>query len=92
MQVNPPENGINHYNENSSDTNSTFAGQIKLGLNYDINKCVSLFAEYRWLYIANSHFVFGSTDYPTHVPTSTWEVNLDAQRSHLGNVGVRVNW
>jgi hypothetical protein len=88
-QVNPPEVGINHYNTNTSDTNSTFAGQIKLGLSYDINKYVSLFADYRWLYIASTHFVFGSTVFPSHVETSSWQVKLDAQRYNLGNVGVR---
>jgi opacity protein-like surface antigen len=91
-QINPPEEGVNHYNASSSDTNSTFAGQIKLGLSYDINKCISLFAEYRWQYLANTHFVFGSTVYPGHVETSSWQVNLDAQRYNLGNVGIRFNW
>ena len=91
-QVNPPEGSLNHYNTNSSDTNSTFAGQTKLGLSYDINQCVSFFAEYRWLYLASTHFVFGSTVSPTHVETSNWQVNLDAQRYNLGNVGIRLNW
>ncbi len=91
-QVNPPEAGINHYNSKSSDTNSSFAGQIKLGLSYDIIEFVSVFAEYRWLYLANTHYVFGSTVYPNHVETSPWQVNLNAQRYNLGNVGVRLNW
>lgn len=91
-QVNPPEEGINHYNSNSSDTNTTFAGQIKLGLSYDISKYVSLFSEYRWLYLASTDFVFGSTVYPNHVETSSWQVKLHAQRYNLGNVGVRINW
>lgn len=91
-QANPPEAGVNHYNTDTSDTNSTFAGQIKLGLSYDISKCISIFAEYRWLYLANTHFVFGSTVYPTHVETSNWQVKLDAQKYNLGNVGVRFNW
>lgn len=91
-QVNPLEEGINHYNTNTSDTNSTFAGQVKLGLSYDINKYISFFAEYRWLYLANTHFVFGSTVFPSHVETSSWQVNLNAQRYNLGDVGVRFNW
>lgn len=91
-QVNPPEEGINHYNTNTSDTNSTFAGQAKLGLNYDINKHISFFAEYRWLYLASTHFVFGSTVSPNHVETSSWQVKLNTQRYNLGNVGVRFNW
>lgn len=91
-QTNPSEPGVNHYNTQSSDTNSTFAGQIKLGLSYDIIPCLSVFAEYRWLYLANTHFVFGSTLYPNHAPTSNWEVNLNSQRYHLGDIGVRMNW
>jgi len=90
-QISPPEVGINHYNTNTSDTNSTFAGQIKLGLSYDINKYVSLFADYRWLYLANTHFAFGSTVATGHVPTSSWQVKLDAQRYNLGDIGIRVN-
>jgi opacity protein-like surface antigen len=90
-QVSPPEENVNHYNSNGSDTNSTFAGQIKLGVSYDINKYVSLFADYRWLYLASTHFTFGSTVYPGHAETSSWQVKLDAQRYNLGNVGIRVS-
>jgi opacity protein-like surface antigen len=91
-QVSPPEPGVNHYNASPSDTNTTFAGQIKLGLSYDITKCVSVFADYRWLYIANTHFTFGSTVYPLHAETSNWQVNMDAQKYNLGNIGIRLNF
>ncbi|MCS5712079.1 outer membrane beta-barrel protein [Candidatus Berkiella aquae] len=91
-QISPPEAGINHYNSNSSDTNATFAGQIKLGLSYDINDYLSLFADYRWLYVGNTHFVFGSTVVPGHAETSSWQVNLNAQRYNLGSAGIRFNW
>lgn len=90
-QVSPPEAGVNHYNSNSSDSTSAFAGQIKLGLSYDINNYVSLFADYRWLYLASTDFLFGSTVYTDHVATSSWQVKMDAQRYNLGNVGIRVN-
>jgi opacity protein-like surface antigen len=90
-QISPAE-AANHYSANSSDTSATFAGQIKLGLNYDVYKCLSVFAEYRWLYIANSQFVFGSTVYPGHVPTTSWQVNLNPQKYNLGNIGIRLNW
>jgi hypothetical protein len=91
-QISPPEPGINHYNSHTSDSNSAFAGQIKLGLSYDINECVSLFAEYRRLYIASTHFVFGSTVYPNHAATSSWQVNLRAQKYNLGVVGIKFSW
>jgi len=90
-QVNPAENGINHYNSNTGDTKSTFAGQLKFGLSYELNKFVSFFAEYRWLYLASTNFLFGSTVYPSHVETSNWQVKLGAQRYNLCNIGVRFN-
>lgn len=90
-QISPPEAGINHYNGHADDTDSTFAGQIKIGLNYNINKNVSLFADYRWLYVGSTHFVFGSTIVTGHAATSSWEVIMDPQKSNLGNIGVRVN-
>lgn len=92
MQTNPPEADVNHYNTNTSDTTSAFAGQIKLGLSYDITDSVSLFADYRWMYLAGTHFIFGSTVSPAHVETSSWQVNLKAQRYNLGNLGVRFNF
>lgn len=88
-QISPPEAGVNHYNSNTSDTAPTFAGQIKAGLSYDINDCVSLFAEYRWLYLSSTHFSFGSTVYPGHPVTSNWQVKLDPQYTNLGTVGIR---
>lgn len=88
-QTNPPEAGFNHYNASTSYTTSVFAGQIKLGLSYDINRYFSVFADYRWLYLASSDFIFGSTVYPSHVATSSWQVTLDPQRYNLGNIGIR---
>ncbi|MCS5707914.1 outer membrane beta-barrel protein [Candidatus Berkiella cookevillensis] len=92
MQINPPEADVNHYNTSISDTKSTFAGQLKLGLNYDINKYLSLFGEYRWLYLASTDFLFGSTLFLNHVETSSWQVKLDAQKYNLGSVGIRFKW
>lgn len=89
MQINPTEAGVNHYNSDTSDTTSTFAGQIKLGLGYDINKYFSIFAEYRWLYLASTQFTFGSTVYADHVETSSWQVKMNAQKYNLGTIGLR---
>jgi hypothetical protein len=94
MQTNPPEPGVNHYNTNSNATDTAFAGQIKLGLNYDINKYVNIFADYRWLYLSSTQYTFGSTVVTApvpHVETSSWQVKLDPQRYNLGDIGVRVN-
>lgn len=91
IQIDPPELDINHYNANTSDTVTTFAGQIKVGLSYDINDYVNIFAEYRGLYLSTSHFIFGSTVYSTHSPTSSWQVALHPQFSNMGDVGIRFN-
>lgn len=88
-QTNPPEAGVNHYNSNPSDSTTVFAGQFKLGLGYDFNQYVSVFADYRWVYIANSQFTLGSTIFPGHAETSSWQVNMDSQRYNMGDVGVR---
>ncbi len=89
MQTNPSEVGINHYNSDNSDTAPTFAGQVKAGLSYDINNYVSVFAEYRWLYLSSTHFTFGSTVYPGHAETSSWQVKLDPERYNMGTIGLR---
>lgn len=89
LQTAPPEPGVNHYNSRTSDNDSTFAAQAKLGLNYLLNDSISVFAEYRWLYVASSDYVFGSTVYPDHAATSPWQVRLDAQSYNLGAVGIR---
>ena len=91
-QVAPPEANVNHYNGNPNASNSAFAGQVKLGLNYDINQYFSVFAEYRWLYIASSNFTFGSTVYTGHPETSSWQVNMDAQRYNMADIGLRVSF
>lgn len=90
-QINPLEAGVNHYNANPSDSTSTFAGQIKAGFTYDICQYVSAFAEYRWLYLASTQFTFGSTVYPTHVVTSSWQVKMDAQTDNMLDIGLRFN-
>lgn len=90
-QIAPPEAGLNHFNGNTSDTSAAFAGQIKAGLAYNFNQWLSVFAEYRWVYIANTHFIFGSTIVPGHAETSSWQVNLDSQRTNIGSVGIRVS-
>lgn len=84
----PPETN-NHFNSNPSDTDTTFAGQIKLGLSYDINHMTQIFAEYRWVYIANTNFTLGSAVAPGHATTSSWSIELDPQQYNLGSVGIR---
>lgn len=88
-QLSPAEPGVNHYNSNTKDTDATFAAQVKAGLNVTLYNNLSLFGEYRWLYLSNTSYTFGSTVYPGHVPTSNWLVKIDPQKYNMGAVGIR---
>lgn len=88
LQLAPLEANINHYNSNPNDKTSTFAAQTKVGLNFDISERVSLFAEYRGLYIADTTLTFGSTVVPTHAATSSWSVHLGSQYYNVGAAGI----
>jgi opacity protein-like surface antigen len=89
LQVAPLEAGVNHYNGNPNDKAAAFAAQTKVGLNYAFNEHLSVFGEYRWLYISDTNFTFGSTVYPTHAPTSSWSANLGSQHYNMGAGGIR---
>ena len=88
-QIAPPESGINHYNSDPNDTTTTFAAQPKIGISYDLSNNTSIFAEYRFLYLAASNYTFGSTSYPTHVATTNWDVKIGSQFYNMGSVGVQ---
>lgn len=75
--LNPQEEGINHFNSDKSDTSWSFAAQLKAGLRYDICQSLHVFAEYRYLYVDSSKYVFGSTVYPSHAPTTPWNVKVN---------------
>lgn len=77
FQVAPPEVGINHFNSKTSDAAWTFAAQFKAGLRYNIYNSFHIFGEYRYLYLDSSRYIFGSTVYPGHAPTSTWNVKVN---------------
>ncbi len=87
LQVAPPEPGVNHFNANPSDRDATFAAQGKVGLGYDLCRRIGLFAEYRYLYVGDSNFTFGSTVSPGHAATSPWSVEFDRKHYNLFAVG-----
>lgn len=89
LQIAPLEPDVNHYNANPNDKLAAFAAQTKAGLNFSFNEHISVFAEYRWLYIANTNFIFGSTVYPSHVATSSWSATLGSQSYNMGSGGIR---
>lgn len=76
LQVEPQEPGINHFNSNRSDSSWAFAAQAKAGLRYTFWQSFHLFAEYRYLYVDSANYIFGATNYTTHVPTSPWNVKV----------------
>lgn len=89
IQVAPLEAGINHFNSDRCDSTWAFAAQAKVGLRYNICKALHIFAEYRYLYIDSSKYVFGSTMYPNHVPTSPWNVKVKNIHYNAFTVGIQ---
>lgn len=87
-QIDPAEVGINHFNSDPNDFNSLFTTQAKAGLRYRFFKHYRLSAEYRFIYLTSSHFTFGSTNYPTHVPTSPWMVKVGAMAYNTVTLGM----
>lgn len=75
-QISPAEPGINHFNSDRGDTSFTFAAQVKAGLRYNFCDRFHIFGEYRFLYLDSSRYILGSTNYPTHAPTSPWNIDV----------------
>lgn len=88
VQTSPSEPDVNHYNSHTNATNATFAAQGKVGLEYAITDGLGIFAEYRGIYFAQSNYVFGSTVYPTHAATSSWQVGFGSQYYNTGVLGL----
>jgi opacity protein-like surface antigen len=76
LQTSPEEAGINHFNSRRNDSAWAFAAQIKAGLRYNSCESFHIFGEYRYLFIDSSNYILGSTVYPTHAPTSPWNVKV----------------
>lgn len=87
-QVLPVEAGVNYFKSDRNDSNWTFAAQIKAGLRYPFCRFY-LFGEYRYLYVDASRYVFGSTNYPTHVGTSPWNVKLHNMQYNAFAFGIQ---
>lgn len=77
IQVDPAEEGINHFNSLRHDTSWAFTAQAKVGLRYNFCKSFHIFGEYRYTYVDSSNYIFGSTVYSDHVPTTPWNVKVD---------------
>jgi opacity protein-like surface antigen len=92
FQVEPVERGINHFNSDRSDSNWTFAAQVKAGLRYTFCQNFHVFAEYRYLYVDESDYVLGATNYTTHVPTSPWNVKVKDVHYNAFAIGVQFDF
>ncbi len=88
LQVEPPEAGINHFNSDRNDSTWTWAAQVKAGLRYSYCR-FHIFGEYRFLYADTSHFIFGSTVYPTHAHTTPWNVKIKSIKNNAFAFGVQ---
>jgi len=89
LQVSPPEAGVNHFNSDTSSSAWTFAAQVKAGLGYRLSSRFNIFGEYRYLYVDNSSYVFGPTNYVEHVPTTPWNVKLNNIQYNAFAFGIR---
>jgi opacity protein-like surface antigen len=82
------EPGINHFNSNPNASSSSFATQGKIGIRAELLDHLSLFAEYRYLYIAATNYTFGSTVYSSHVPTTNWNTHYGSMGFNTGIFGI----
>lgn len=89
FQLEPAEPGINHFNSNRHDSSWAFAAQVKAGLSYKLCKMFHIFAEYRYLYVDASNYIFGATNYTTHAPTSAWNVKVKNINYNAFAIGIQ---
>jgi opacity protein-like surface antigen len=87
-QINPPEAGINHFNSGPDSSAWSFAAQAKAGVRFALGSNAYVFGEYRYLLVGSTNQLFGSTDDPTHAPTSPWTVRLGDTSHHLAAGGI----
>lgn len=87
IQVAPPE-AVNHYNGNPDDKAIAFAVQPKIGVHYDLGSRASVFAEYRFVYLSETSYTFGSTVAAGHAVTTPWSVTMGPQYYNMGTIGI----
>lgn len=93
-QIIPTEAGVNHFDGDSSVAGLAVAVQPKIGVLYNCNSNLSFFAEYRFLYLSDTVYQFGSTVAlnADHVPTTDWKVTMGSQPLNIGLVGIRYTY
>jgi hypothetical protein len=91
-QLTPAEPGLNHFNTNPNASSSAFAASAKAGIRAEVYNHLSLFAEYRYLFINSSSYTFGNTNgasqgYSAHNVTTPWNINLGNQNYNMAVAG-----
>lgn len=89
VQIVPSEPGVNHFSGDSGDSSVAFIAQPKIGMIFDCNSWMSIFGEYRFLYVSDTDYQFGSTISPGHVTTTNWLLKMGPQLSNIGIFGIR---
>lgn len=89
FQIAPVELGVNHFDGKTSDSTWSFAAQAKIGLRYNVCNWFRIFAEYRFMYLDSSRYNFGPTVAPGHVPTTTWDVDVNKLYYNAFAVGIQ---
>lgn len=92
IQFAPPEPGLNHFNGHTDATAFAFAAQPKVGVSYSFSDRTRVFAEYRFLYLSETEYTFGSTiELPgmDHAETSPWTAKIQPQYYNMGTVGIQ---
>jgi len=89
VQLTPEKSNLNNYASKSSSSDWAFATQAKLGLSLDVSSSSSIFAEYRFLYLAPSQYTLGSTKNQSNVASSSWDIHMGGLYSNMGTLGVR---
>lgn len=88
LQTSPAELGVNHFNADLNDKALAFAAQPKAGVRYNFSSGISVYAEYRFLYLSETKYTFGSTVYPAHATTAPWQAKIKSQNYNMGSVGI----
>ncbi len=88
FQNSPVEAGVNHFNSIPHATSWGFTTQVKAGVRVNLTDRVWVFSEYRLLTTDSANFTFGSTQYPTHAPTTTWTVGYGTLSQSIGVAGI----
>jgi opacity protein-like surface antigen len=91
-QISPTEPGINHFNSGTGSSAWTVAAQIKAGVRWALGDSAYAFGEYRFLYVDATDQNFGPTAYPTHAPTSDWQVRFDDTSYHFLTAGIGLSF